>query len=76
MAKLVKRHGFQVSVELGCCLDFGPMDDTNGEWSARVEIAKIDKWYAAGGKVDYLDLDGPVRRLMFRPDARECRRRN
>jgi len=72
LVKLVADQGYRVAVELGCCLDFGPMDDTNGEWSAQLELAKIDKWYAAGGKVDFLDLDGPVRRLMFpeRPDGK------
>ena len=69
LARLVKENGYQVAVELGCCLDFAPMDDTAGEWSARHELAKIEKLYAAGGKVDFLDLDGPVRRLMH-PDHR------
>jgi len=69
LVKLAKEQRFRIAVELGCCLDFGPMDDTNGEWSARHELAKIRKWYDAGGRVDYLDLDGPVRRLMH-PDNR------
>ena len=69
LVKLVQQQGYQVAVEVGCCLDFGPMDDTNGEWSAQSELKGIDAWYAAGGKVDYLDLDGPVRRLMF-PEGR------
>ena len=70
LVKLVRDQQYQVAVECGCCLDFGPMDDTNGEWSAKLELAKIDKWYAAGGKVDFLDLDGPIRRLMF-PEGRQ-----
>ena len=74
LARLVKENGYQVAVELGCCLDFGPMDDTNGEWSARKELAKIDKLYAAGGKVDFLDLDGPIRRLMHPENRRDGRR--
>lgn len=69
LINLVQKQHYQVAVEVGCCLDFGPMDSTNGEWSARSELAGIDAWYAAGGKVDYLDLDGPVRRLMF-PEGR------
>jgi len=28
------------------------MDETAGEWSARHELAKLDKFYAAGGQVD------------------------
>jgi hypothetical protein len=73
LVKLVREQRYQVAVECGGCLDFGPMDETNGEWSAKLELAKIAKWYAAGGKVDFLDLDGPVRRLMHpdnRPDGR------
>ncbi len=70
LVQLVKRNGLKVAVELGCCLDFGPMDDTNGEWSARSELTALNRWYAAGGRVDYLDLDGPVRRLMH-PDNRQ-----
>jgi hypothetical protein len=70
LVKLVKEQRYQVAVEVGGCLDFGPMDETAGEWSARHELAKIDKWYAAGGQVDYLDLDGPVRRLTH-PENRK-----
>ncbi|NLI00554.1 MAG: hypothetical protein GX446_13800 [Chthonomonadales bacterium] len=69
LVQMVKQDRLKVAVELGCCLDFGPMDDTNGEWSARSELAALDRWYAVGGRVDYLDLDGPVRRLMH-PDNR------
>jgi creatinine amidohydrolase len=73
LVRLVQENRYQVAVELGGCLDFGPMDDTAGEWSARHELAKIAKFYAAGGQVDFLDLDGPIRRLMYpekRPDGR------
>jgi hypothetical protein len=71
LVKLVQEQQYQVAVECGCCLDFGPMDGTNGEWSAQHELAKIDKWYAAGGKVDFLDLDGPIRRLMHPGNRRD-----
>jgi hypothetical protein len=70
----VKQHRCQVAVELGGCLDFAPMDDTAGEWSARHELAKIEEFYAAGGQVDFLDLDGLIRRLMH-PENREDRQR-
>ncbi len=65
LAALVKKTGVKVSIECGGTLGFAPLDGTNGEQSARIELAKIDKWYAAGGKVDYLNLDGPVRRLRY-----------
>ena len=72
--RLVREQGYQVAVECGCCLDFAPMDETNGETSARIELAKIDKLYAAGGKVEFLDLDGPIRRLMHPENRRDGRR--
>jgi hypothetical protein len=73
LAHLVQAHHLQVAVELGGCLDFSPMDDTAGEWSAQTELAALANYYAAGGQVDYLDLDGPIRRLLHpenRPDGR------
>jgi creatinine amidohydrolase len=74
LVQLVQENRYQVAVELGGCLDFAPMDDTAGEWSARHELAKINKFYAAGGKVDFLDLDGPIRRLMYPENRRDGRR--
>ena len=47
LVRLVKEQRYQVAVELGCCLDFGPMDDTAGKWSAQHELAKIEKFYSA-----------------------------
>jgi hypothetical protein len=74
LVRLVKEHRYQVAVELGGCLDFAPMDDTAGEWSARLELAKIAKFYAAGGRVDFLDVDGPIHRLMHPENRRDDRR--
>ena len=74
LVRLVREQGYQVAIECGCCLEFAPLDDTNGESSARIELAKIDKLYAAGGKVDFLDLDGPIRRLMHPGGRREAQR--
>jgi hypothetical protein len=47
------------------------MDDTAGEWSARRELAALANFYAAGGRVDYLDIDGPIRRLMHPKNRRD-----
>jgi hypothetical protein len=69
LVRLISSQRYKVAIEIGGCLDFGPMDRTNGEWSAAHELAKIRKLYDAGGKVDYLDLDGPVRRLTH-PEGR------
>jgi hypothetical protein len=74
LVRLVRAHNFQVAVELGGCLDFSPMDETAGEWSARHELAALANFYAAGGRVDYLDLDGPIRRLLHPENRRDGRR--
>ena len=74
LVRLAKDHRYQIAVELGGCLDFAPMDDRAGEWSARHELAKVEKFYAAGGQVDFLDIDGPIRRLMH-PENRRDRQR-
>jgi len=62
--QLIQKQKYQVAIECGGTLDFAPMNSTNGERSAAIELAKIDKFYAAGGKVDFLNIDGPIRRLM------------
>jgi creatinine amidohydrolase len=74
LARFLEEHRYQVAVELGGCLDFAPMDDTAGEWSGEHELAKLAKFYAAGGRVDFLDIDGPIRRLMH-PEGRQDGRR-
>jgi hypothetical protein len=68
--ELIQRQNLQVAIECGGTLDFAPMNSTNGETSARIELAKIHKFYAAGGKVDFLNIDGPVRRLMHPKNKR------
>jgi acetyl esterase/lipase len=73
LVRLVQQQHYQVSVECGGTLDFAPMDETNGEVSARIELAKLAKLYAAGGRVDFLNLDGPIRRLMHPEGRRDGR---
>jgi hypothetical protein len=63
LATLIRKNKLKVVVELGGTLNHDWQDQA-GEKSAQVELAKLKKWYEAGGKVDYLDIDGPVRRLM------------
>ncbi len=65
LAKLLRDSRIQVAVECGGTLGFAPLDETNGEKSAEIELGKLERWYSAGGKVDFLDLDGPVRRLLY-----------
>jgi len=74
IVRLAKAHDLKVAVELGGCLDFSPLDDTAGEWSARRELAAIENFYSAGGKVDFLDIDGPIRRLMHPHKRRDGRK--
>ncbi|NOY79648.1 MAG: hypothetical protein GXP31_01455 [Kiritimatiellaeota bacterium] len=65
LAAVVRANNLKVSVECGGTLGFAPLDARNGESSARIELAKLDKWRRAGGRIDYLNLDGPVRRLLY-----------
>ena len=74
LAKLLRDNQIQVAIECGGTLGLNPLDDTVGERSAKIELRKIDRWYAAGGKVDYLDLDGPVRRLLYPGPPRKRRK--
>jgi hypothetical protein len=74
LVRLIHAQNYQVAVELGGCLDFAPMDETAGRWSAQHELAKLAKFYAAGGTVDFLDLDGPIRRLLHPEKRRDGRR--
>jgi len=73
LAKLLKDNRIQVAVECGGTLGFARMDDKNGEDSARRELARFNRFYQAGGRIDYLDLDGPVRRLLY-PKRRDDKR--
>jgi hypothetical protein len=73
-ARLVRAHDLQVAVELGGCLEFSPLDDSAGEWSARRELAAIENFYAVGGRVDFLDIDGPIRRLMHPKNRKDGKR--
>jgi hypothetical protein len=67
VARMAKENHLQVVVELGGCIGDGNaiLDNNIGEWSANSELAKIERFYAAGGRVDFLDLDGPIRRLLY-----------
>ena len=68
LARLVanlKKHQIPLAVECGGTLGFAKLDDSNGERSARIELRAFNRIYEAGGKIDYLDLDGPIRRLLY-----------
>jgi hypothetical protein len=74
IARLVRAHDLQVAVELGGCLEFSPLDDSAGEWSARRELLAIENFYSVGGRVDFLDIDGPIRRLMHPKNRKDGKR--
>lgn len=63
LVALVRTNNLKVIVEVGGTLNYDWQDQA-GEKSAEVELAKLKRWYDAGGTVDYLDLDDPVYRLM------------
>lgn len=70
LAELVREADLKVSVECGGLLDFGPVGPGIGAWTAEHELAKIDRYLQAGGVVHYLNMDGPVRRMMFPAEGR------
>jgi hypothetical protein len=68
LAGIVEKHDMEVIVELGGVLGpgWGSLTDIdNGKESALVEINNSKKWISAGGKIDYVIFDGPVRRLLY-----------
>jgi hypothetical protein len=64
LARLQKKHDFQLSIECGGTLGHFPVDENNGRRSGEVEVKLADKIVAAGGRLDYFDMDGPVSRLL------------
>lgn len=63
LAALIHANRFKVVVECAGCgnHDWG---DEAGEKTAEVELRAFRRWAKLGGRIDYLDMDGPVRRLM------------
>jgi len=65
---IVDEHDLEVIVELGGVLGpgWGSLTDVeNGKESALVEIRNSKNWVTAGGTIDYVIFDGPVRRLLY-----------
>ena len=68
LVSIVNKKGIPVVFEIGGVL--GPgwgrlTDKENGKESALVEIQNSRNWVKAGGSIDYVIFDGPVRRLLF-----------
>jgi len=71
LAALLKQNNIKVAVECGGTLGYAPLDDTNGEASAKIELKAFRRFVQCGGTIDYLDMDGPVRRLLYPPKGRK-----
>lgn len=68
LVAIVEVQDIPVVVELGGVLGpgWGPLTDhANGKESALIEIQNSKKWVTAGGTIDYVIFDGPVRRLLY-----------
>ena len=65
LAAVFEANQIQVAVECGGLLHFAGLDENVGVDSAAIELAKIRKFYDAGGQIDYLDMDGPLRRILW-----------
>lgn len=68
LVKTVEENKLEVIIELGGVLGpgWGNLTDIdNGRESAAVEIQMSKNWVTAGGKIDYIIFDGPVRRLLY-----------
>ena len=63
LAYLLRRYRLQVSIECAGTQtpDWG---DEAGERTARQHGMIFRKWLRLGGRIDYLDMDGPIRRLL------------
>ncbi len=68
LVDIVEEQEMEVIVELGGVLGpgwGGLTDIDNGKKSAQVEIKNSLNWIRAGGKIDYIIFDGPIRRLLY-----------
>ena len=65
LAGLIRQHDIPVIVECGGTLGGAGLDDNNGVHSAKIELANLKKFYDAGGRIDMLDLDHPICRLIW-----------
>ena len=61
---VLRAHDVDIVVEGRGTLNFGGCNDQNGEKSAAIELAKIERIYEAGGELDYFTMDGPISRVI------------
>ncbi len=67
LAKIFAENDIDVSVELGGILTMNPMDENVGEETFRIESEKLQPLKEAGIELDYVNLDGPIRRALNDP---------
>lgn len=68
LAAVLNAHHIQVAIELGGLLgQYAITGDTNrlGEWTFNVEMAKIQRWLDAGGRLHQLQFDDPINRAFY-----------
>lgn len=64
LATVLNENDIKLAMECGGTLEFAPLDDTNGERSAEMELPKIRELADAGITLSYLCIDGPVSRIF------------
>jgi hypothetical protein len=79
LANIVNENSIETVIEMGGVL--GPVwgklgDIENGKKSALAEIQNVGRWVTAGGKIDYVIFDDPVRRLLYGDNAKNIQANN
>jgi len=76
-AQVVEARGIEIAVECaGLCNWRAKLGDQAGERSFQDEFRKVKRYLDAGGKVKYLDMDGPFRRMFYQKTRAGMRRAN
>jgi hypothetical protein len=66
LVNMLKQYGIKISIECGGLVDWrASYGSQSGEASFYQEYPKITKILNAGGTIDYLDMDGPIRRMLY-----------
>ena len=64
LARILKEHGIQLSMECGGTLGHFRNTEPVGLRSANAEMRNIGRVASAGGTMHYLDMDGPISRTL------------
>jgi hypothetical protein len=72
LVNTLKQYDIKIAVECAGLFDWYAIDgDQAGELSFAFEYGIVEKILNAGGTVDYLNMDGPIRRMVY-PDSVEA----